>query len=289
LHSQCETTQFREQGTGAALFGYSKLYGEVPGGQAEYLRVPFGNTLPIKVPEGPPDDRFVYLSDVLPTAWQAVEYAGVREGTSLAVLGLGPVGDMSCRIAKHRGASTVIGVDLVPKRLARARARGVEALDLRQHGSRLVETIRDLTEGRGPDAVIDAVGMEAHGAPVAKVVQQFTTLLPDAAAAKPWPISDHARLILPKERPHPSAQLRITDHEGHRITGFLTNTHNGQLADLELRHRRHARVEDRIRAGKDTGRDRLPAVPTDGVVTYNQASDLVDPALGHRGSLARTL
>jgi threonine dehydrogenase-like Zn-dependent dehydrogenase len=148
LHSQCETTQFREQGTGAALFGYSKLYGEVTGGQAEYLRVPFGNTLPIKVPEGPPDDRFVYLSDVLPTAWQAVEYAGVQEGTSLAVLGLGPVGDMSCRIAKHRGASTVIGVDLVPERLARARARGVEALDLRQHGSRLVDTIRDLTEGR---------------------------------------------------------------------------------------------------------------------------------------------
>ena len=73
LQSQCETTQVREQGSGAALFGYTKLYGQVPGGQAEYLRVPFGNTLPIKVPDGPPDDRFVYLSDVLPTAWQAVQ------------------------------------------------------------------------------------------------------------------------------------------------------------------------------------------------------------------------
>src|SRR3977135_451449 len=73
LHSQCETTQVREHGMGAALFGYTKLYGEVPGGQAEYLRVPFANYLPIKVPEGPPDDRFVFLSDVLPTAWQAVE------------------------------------------------------------------------------------------------------------------------------------------------------------------------------------------------------------------------
>ena len=82
LHSQCETTQVREQGKGAALFGYTKLYGQVPGGQAEYLRVPFGNTLPIKVPDGPPDDRFVYLSDVLPTAWQAVEYADVPPGGS---------------------------------------------------------------------------------------------------------------------------------------------------------------------------------------------------------------
>src|SRR5437763_12262712 len=107
LHSQCETTQVREQGTGAALFGYTKLYGQVPGGQAELLRVPFGNTLPIKVPDGPPDDRFVYLSDVLPTAWQGVEYAGVPDGGSLLVLGLGPIGDMSARIAQHLGAGQV--------------------------------------------------------------------------------------------------------------------------------------------------------------------------------------
>ena len=80
LQSQCETTQVREHGKGAALFGYTKLYGQVPGGQAEYLRVPFGNSLPIKVPEGPPDDRFVFLSDVMPTAWQAVDYAAVPPG-----------------------------------------------------------------------------------------------------------------------------------------------------------------------------------------------------------------
>src|SRR3954453_7021424 len=72
LHSQCETTQNHDQGTGASLFGYTKLYGQVPGGQAEFLRVPFGNTLPIKVPQGPSDVRFLFLSDVLPTAWQAV-------------------------------------------------------------------------------------------------------------------------------------------------------------------------------------------------------------------------
>jgi threonine dehydrogenase-like Zn-dependent dehydrogenase len=180
LHSQCETTQVREQGSGGALFGYTKLYGQVPGGQAEFLRVPFGNTLPIKVPDGPPDDRFVYLSDVLPTAWQAVEYAAVPDGGSLVVLGLGPIGDMSCRVAQHRGAGRVIGVDLVPERLERARANGVEALDLREHGSDLAKVIRDMTDGRGPDSVVDAVGMEAHGSPTAQLTQQMTSLLPDA-------------------------------------------------------------------------------------------------------------
>jgi len=178
LHSQCETTQQRDQERGAALFGYTKMYGEVPGGQAEYLRVPFANYLPIKVPDGPPDDRFVFLSDVLPTAWQSVEYAGIPDGGSVAVLGLGPIGDMAARVADHRG-HRVIGVDLVPERLERARARGIEALDLREHDGDLVGAIRELTDGRGPDAVIDAVGMEAHGAPVAKAMQTIAGFLPD--------------------------------------------------------------------------------------------------------------
>ena len=95
LYTQCETTQVRDQGTGAALFGFSKLYGEVPGGQAEYLRVPQAQFMPIKVPEGPPDERFLFLSDVLPTAWQAVAYADVPDGGTLLVLGLGPIGDMA--------------------------------------------------------------------------------------------------------------------------------------------------------------------------------------------------
>jgi threonine dehydrogenase-like Zn-dependent dehydrogenase len=184
LQSQCETTQVREQGMGAALFGYTKLYGQVPGGQAEFLRVPFGNTLPIKVPEGPPDDRFVFLSDVLPTAWQAVVYAAIPAGGTVAVLGLGPIGDMSARVAQHRGAARVIGVDLVDERLERARARGVETVDLRQHEHDLGDVIRGMTNGRGPDSVIDAVGMEAHGAPVAKLAQQAAGLLPDALSAR---------------------------------------------------------------------------------------------------------
>jgi threonine dehydrogenase-like Zn-dependent dehydrogenase len=180
LHSQCETTQVHAYGTGASLFGYTKLYGQVPGGQAELLRVPFGNFLPIKVPEGPPDDRFVFLSDVLPTAWQGVEYADVPGDGTLVVLGLGPIGDMACRIADHRGYR-VIGVDLVPERLARVGALGVEVLDLDDHDD-LPGAIRELTGGRGPDAVLDAVGMEAHGSPVAGVAHKLVGLLPDKVA-----------------------------------------------------------------------------------------------------------
>jgi threonine dehydrogenase-like Zn-dependent dehydrogenase len=103
LQTQCETTQVRDQGMGAQLYGYTKLYGAVPGAQAEYLRVPHADYNPIKVPEGPPDDRFVYLSDVLPTAWQAVEYAGVPDGGTLLILGAGPIGDMAARIGVHKG------------------------------------------------------------------------------------------------------------------------------------------------------------------------------------------
>jgi threonine dehydrogenase-like Zn-dependent dehydrogenase len=121
---------------------------------------------------------------VLPTAWQAVEYAAVPKGGTLVVLGLGPIGDMSCRVALHRGVGRVIGVDLVAERLARVAARGVEVIDLLAHDDDLAETIRGMTAGRGPDAVIDAVGMEAHGAPVAKVAQLGTGLLPSSLAAK---------------------------------------------------------------------------------------------------------
>jgi len=184
LQTQCETTQVREQGMGAALYGYTELYGAVPGAQAELLRVPFADYNPIKVPEGPPDDRFVYLSDVLPTAWQAVAYADVPEDGTVLVLGTGPIGDMSVRIARHLGRR-VIAADLVPERLERVRERGAEIIDLNEHAKDAGDVVRDLTDGRGADAVIDAVGMEAHGAPAAKVAQSLTGLLPDAVA-KPF-------------------------------------------------------------------------------------------------------
>lgn len=181
LQSQCETTQVREYGTGASLLGYTKLYGQVPGGQAEYLRVPQGHYGAIKVPQGPPDDRFVYLSDVLPTAWQAVRYAAVPDGGSVLVLGLGPIGEMATRVAQHQGAGQVIGVDLVPERLARAAGHGVQTLNLEEHDD-LPEAVRELTDGRGPVSVIDAVGMEAHGAPIGRLAHKLTGLLPDQIA-----------------------------------------------------------------------------------------------------------
>jgi threonine dehydrogenase-like Zn-dependent dehydrogenase len=179
LYTQCETTQVRGEGSGAALFGYSKLYGQIPGAQAEYLRVPEAQFTHILVPEGPPDDRFIYLSDVLPTAWQAVEYAGVPDGGSVLILGLGPIGDMASRIAQQKWIDTIIAVDLVDERLARAIARGIQVIDLREHEDDLADVVRELTDGRGPDSVIDAVGMEAHGSPTAAVAQQVTAHLPD--------------------------------------------------------------------------------------------------------------
>ena len=184
LYTQCETTQVREQGMGAALFGYSELYGEVPGGQAEYLRIPQAQFTHIKVPEGPPDSRFVYLSDVLPTAWQGVAYAGIPDGGSVTVLGLGPIGDMAARIATHLGYR-VIAVDRVPERLARATARGIETIDMTGLSGSVGDAVRDLTDGRGTDSVIDAVGMEALGSPVAQAAQTAAAFLPDFVA-KPF-------------------------------------------------------------------------------------------------------
>jgi threonine dehydrogenase-like Zn-dependent dehydrogenase len=182
LHTQCETTQVRDQGSGAALFGYSKMYGQVPGGQAEYLRVPQAQFMPIKVPEGPPDERFLFLSDVLPTAWQAVAYAGVPKDGTLLVLGLGPIGEMASRIAMHQGRR-VIGVDRVPERLDRARGRGVEVINL-DEVDEVGEEVRSRTEqGRGADAVVDAVGMEAHGSPVAELGQKLFNVLPSRLSA----------------------------------------------------------------------------------------------------------
>ena len=182
LFAMCETTQVHSQGTGASLFGFSKLYGQVPGGQAEFLRVPQAQFGPIKVPEGPVDERFLFMSDVIPTAWQGVAYAETPEGGTLAVFGLGPIGQMCCRIALHHGLR-VIGVDLVPDRLELARGLGVEVVDTEQVDD-IADALREMTNGRGPDSVIDAVGMEAHGSPIGKAAQTVAGILPDAVAQK---------------------------------------------------------------------------------------------------------
>jgi threonine dehydrogenase-like Zn-dependent dehydrogenase len=181
--AQCETTQVTSEQKGAALFGYTKLYGQVPGGQAEYLRVPQAQFGPIKVPEGHPDERFLFLSDVLTTSWQAAKYADVTPGCTVAVVGLGPIGQMSARIARHLGAERVIAVDNVPERLAMARRNGIETIDSGEVDD-VPAAIFELTGGRGADGVIEAVGMEAHGTPFQAAAMKGAGMLPDALARK---------------------------------------------------------------------------------------------------------
>lgn len=190
LQSQCETTQVRSQGSGAAMLGYSKLYGSVAGGQAEYMRVPHADYGPIKVPEGPSDEQYLFLSDILPTAWQGVKYADVPDGGTLAVMGLGPVGQFAARVGRHLG-HRVIAVDPVPERRAMAERYGAETMDLNKH---LAEAMRDATDGRGPDSVLDAVGMEAHNSPVGKFAQAAVGVLPDKMAQKAMSIAGMDRL-----------------------------------------------------------------------------------------------
>lgn len=187
LTTQCETTQVREYDRGAAMFGYTKLYGHIPGGQAEFLRVPHADFMAKKVPDELPDERFLFLSDVLPTAWQAVKYANVPVNDTVAVFGLGPIGEMAGRIALHHGARRVIGIDLVPERLARAAEHGIETIDISQFegdNKKLIEAVRDINDGESPRAVIEAVGMEAHGSPTVQAIQHMTTMMPDPIAQK---------------------------------------------------------------------------------------------------------
>jgi threonine dehydrogenase-like Zn-dependent dehydrogenase len=222
--AQCETTQNRDAEKGASLFGYTKLYGQVPGGQAEYLRVPQAHFGPIKVPESGPDERYLFLSDVLPTAWQAVDYAAIPDGDSVAVFGLGPIGQMSARIARHHGAEKVFGIDNVPERLEMARRNGIEAIDADQHED-VSAAIRELTDGRGPDSTIDAVGMEAHGAPGAKMAQTITGLLPDPVAAKVTEKAAVDRL---------SALLACIDTVRRGGTVSISGVYGGQLDPLPM-------------------------------------------------------
>ena len=173
LYSQCERTQNLEGRKGGALFGYTHMYGGVPGGQAEYLRVPMAHFGPVRIDGSVPELAGLLLSDVLPTAWQAVEYAHIEPGETAVVYGLGPIGQMASRIALHKGASRVIGVDPVAERLQMAARHGVEPLDASQFDSagEVVKAVEHLTKGRGADSVIDAVGMDASGSAPEHVLQ----------------------------------------------------------------------------------------------------------------------
>ena len=183
LFTQCETTQNREHGSGASLYGFTELYGEVPGGRAERLRVPLADFNATVVGTELPDLRYLFLSDILPTAWQGVAYADVPKDGVLGVLGLGPVGQFAARIGTYLGYR-VVAVEPVPERRAMAERYGVETMDL---DGDVVAKLKDATHGRGPDGIVDAVGMEAHGAggaAGARLLQKAVGLLPDAVAQK---------------------------------------------------------------------------------------------------------
>jgi threonine dehydrogenase-like Zn-dependent dehydrogenase len=145
----------------AGLYGYSHTYGGFAGGQAEYLRVPYADVGPIVVPEGLTDDQVLFLSDIFPTGWMAAENCDIQPGQTILVFGCGPVGQFAIRSAFMMGAGRVIAVDQVPERLKMARDAGAETIDFSDGD--LQARIKDMTDGRGPDAVIEAVGMESHG------------------------------------------------------------------------------------------------------------------------------
>lgn len=191
LYSQCENTRDQGmlarnsnllgRGKGASLFGYTHLYGAVPGGQADLMRVPHADTGLIRVPQGPPDERFLFLSDVLPTAWQAVRYADVPAGGTLAVWGLGPIGQMAARVARREDAD-VVAVDPVPERRAMAERHGIRTIDPADTDA--ADAVLEMTGGRGADAVIDAVGMEASGSITDRVLQTLKVQLDRTTALR---------------------------------------------------------------------------------------------------------
>ena len=146
---------------GGGLFGYSHLYGGYAGGQAEYVRVPFADVGPLKLPAGLADEQVLFLSDVFPTGYMAAENCGIRPGDTVAVWGCGPVGQFAIRSAFLLGAERVIAIDRVPARLRMAETGKAEPLH--DQDLDVVEELRERTGGRGPDACIDAVGLEAHG------------------------------------------------------------------------------------------------------------------------------
>jgi len=169
LESQCQTTQNTKFHRGGSLFGYTEQYGHIPGCQADTIRVPFANHTAKPIHAETPAHRGVLLADVLPTAWQGVTYAQVSPGMSVAVFGLGPIGQMAARFATRQGAS-VIGVDPVAERRAMAERHGATTIDPDTTDD-VPGAIVDLTDGLGADRVIDAVGMEAEGSAIDSVLQ----------------------------------------------------------------------------------------------------------------------
>jgi threonine dehydrogenase-like Zn-dependent dehydrogenase len=169
----------------SGLFGYSHLYGGYAGGQAEYVRVPFADVGPLKIENGLEDEKVLFLTDIFPTGYQAAEQCGIRPGDTVAVWGCGPVGQFAIQSCYLLGAKRVIAIDRFPERLAMARdVSGADVFNYETDTDDVVETLKEMTGGRGPDHVIDAVGMEAHGTDAYSALErgkQFTKLQLDRA------------------------------------------------------------------------------------------------------------
>ena len=198
----------------AGLFGYSHMMGGYAGGQAEYARVPFADVGPLKIPEGMPDEQVLFLSDIFPTGWMAAENCNIRRGDVIAVWGCGPVGQFAIKSAYMLGAERVIAIDRVPERLLLAQSwANAEVLDYEQVD--VLDALREMTGGRGPDACIDAVGMEAHG----------TTL--DA-----WYDRTKQSLHLATDRPHALRQAFQACRKGGTVS--IPGVYGGLLDKIPL-------------------------------------------------------
>ncbi|HVF82981.1 MAG TPA: zinc-dependent alcohol dehydrogenase [Sphingomicrobium sp.] len=204
-----------------AAFGYAHLTGGYAGGQAEYLRVPFSDVGPIVIPDGLEDDKVLFLSDILPTGWMAAENAEIEEGDTVAVWGCGPVGLFAIQSAFVLGAHRVIAIDHYPSRLKLAKQMGADILDYRE--VEVLEALKEMTGGIGPDAVIDCVGMESHGLAIDNVADTVK-----------------AHLYLGTERPHALRQAIIACRKGGRVSvpgvygGFADKFPLGQMMEKGL-------------------------------------------------------
>ena len=204
-----------------AAFGYAHLTGGYAGGQAEYVRVPFSDVGPIVVPDQLEDDKVLFLSDILPTGWMAAEHAEIEPGDTVAVWGCGPVGLFAIQSALIMGAHRVIAIDHYPRRLQLAKQMGADVLDYRE--VEVLEAIKEMTGGMGPDAVIDCVGMESHGMAIDNIVDT---------------VKAHA--FLGTERPHALRQAIIACRKGGRVSipgvygGFADKFPLGQVMEKGL-------------------------------------------------------
>jgi threonine dehydrogenase-like Zn-dependent dehydrogenase len=228
--SVCETTNRKKDladkvfgHTTAGLFGYTHLTGGYPGGQAEYVRVPFADATHIKVPDGIPDEQLLFLGDILPTGWQAAVQCDIQPTDTVAIWGCGPVGQMVIRSAILLGANQVVAIDHIPERLSMAEAGGATTINFSERS--VVERLNELTNGKGPEKCVDAIGMEAHVTP-----------------SQPDTVVDRAKqmLMMESDRPHVLREMIYVCRPGGVISipgvysGFADKIPMGQLMNKAL-------------------------------------------------------